>query len=52
MRDWLKNGLKHSKPSAGMIRIRISDIDEYLLKYQVDENFVDAVVDEILRDFN
>jgi hypothetical protein len=35
-----------------MIRIRISDIDEYLLKYQVDENFVDAVVDEILRDFN
>ena len=52
MRDWLKNGLKHSKPSAGMIRIRYSDIDEYLMKYQVDENFVDAVVDEILRDFN
>jgi excisionase family DNA binding protein len=52
MRDWLKSGLKHSKPSGGMIRIRYSDIDDYLLKYQVNENFVDAVVDEILRDFN
>jgi hypothetical protein len=52
IRDWLKNGLKHSKASAGMIPIRCSDIDDYLPKYQVDENFVDAVVVEILRDFN
>jgi hypothetical protein len=52
IRDGLKNGLKHSKPSAGMIPIRCSDIDDYLPKYQVDENFVDAVVVEILRDFN
>jgi hypothetical protein len=52
IRDGLKNELKHSKPSAGMIPIRCSDIDDYLPKYQVDENFVDAVVVEILRDFN
>ena len=51
MRDLLKRGLKHSRVSSGMIRIRYSDIDEFLMQYQVSENQIDKIVDEVLRDF-
>jgi excisionase family DNA binding protein len=40
-RDWLKNGLKHSRLNAKTIRIRYSDIDEFLERYQVDDHLVD-----------
>ena len=52
MRDWLKEGLKHSRLPSGTIRIRYSDIDEYLEQFQVNDNLVDNVVDEIMNDLN
>ena len=51
MRDLLKRGLKHSRVSSGMIRIRYSDIDEFFMQYQVSENQIDKIVDEVLRGF-
>jgi hypothetical protein len=51
MRGMLKGGLKHSRLSSGMIRIRYSDIDEFFMQYQVSENQIDKIVDEALRDF-
>ena len=51
MRGLLKRGLKHSRLSSGMIRIRYSDIDEFFKQYQVSENQIDKIVDEVMRDF-
>ena len=52
IREWLKEGLKHSRLPSGTIRIRYSDIDEYLEQFQVNDNLVDNVVDEIMNDLN
>ncbi len=51
-REWLKNGLKHSRLNAKTIRIRYSDIDEFLDRFQVDDHLVDDLVDSVMRDFN
>ena len=51
MRDLLKRGLKHSRVSSGMIRIRYSDIDEFFMQYQVSEDNIDRIVDEVMKDF-
>jgi hypothetical protein len=51
MRGLLKRGLKHSRLSSGMIRIRYSDIDEFFMQYQVSENQIDKIVDEVMRHF-
>jgi len=52
IREWLKEGLKHSRLPSGTIRIRYSDIDEYLVQFQANDNLVDNVVDEVMNDFN
>jgi excisionase family DNA binding protein len=51
MRDWLKEGLKHSRLPSGTIRIRYSDVNEYLEQFQVNEHAIDAMVDEVLKEF-
>ena len=51
MRKLLKQGLKHSRLPSGTIRIRYQDIDNYLEQFQVNEDQVDDIVDEILKDF-
>ena len=51
-REWLKNGLKHSRLNAKTIRIRYRDIDEFLDRFQVDDHLVDDLVDSVMRDFN
>lgn len=51
-RDWLKEGLKHSRLNAKTIRIRYVDIDEFLEQFQVDDHLVDNLVDSVMRDFN
>lgn len=50
-RDWLKDGLKHSRLNAKTIRIRYSDIDEFLERFQVDDHLIDDIVDSVMRDF-
>ena len=52
IREWLKEGLKHSRLPSGTIRIRYIDIDEYLEQFQINDNLVDAVVEEIMNDFS
>jgi hypothetical protein len=51
MRGMLKRGLKHSRLSSGMIRIRYNDIDEFFMQYQVSENQIDKIIDEVLSGF-
>jgi len=51
MRDWLKEGLKHSRLPSGTIRIRYSDVNEYLEQFQVNEHAIDAMVDEVVKEF-
>lgn len=48
-RDWLRAGLKHSRLPSGTILIRYSWIDEFLEKYQANENQIDKIVNEILK---
>lgn len=49
-RDWLKAGLKHSRLPSGTILIRYSWIDEWLEKYEVNENKVNEIVDQTLKE--
>jgi hypothetical protein len=49
MREWLKQGLKHSRLSTGTILIRYSDIDDWLESFAVDIDQVDQIVDEVCR---
>jgi excisionase family DNA binding protein len=50
LRDWLKNGLRHSRVSAGMILVSYAAIDEYLARFEVNENQVDDIVDEVMQE--
>ncbi|UCE05173.1 MAG: hypothetical protein JSW07_16355 [bacterium] len=50
LRSWLKQGLKHSRLSTGAIFIKYSDIDDFLKKFEVDENEADRIVNEVCRE--
>ena len=50
-REWLKKGLPHSILPSGTILIRYSAIDDFLESYSVQDNTVDTLVDDIIRDF-
>jgi excisionase family DNA binding protein len=50
LRDWLKNGLRHSRISAGMILVSYAAIDEYLVGFEVHKNQVDDIVDEVMQE--
>jgi len=52
VRNWLKEGLKHSRLRTGRILIKYSCLDEYLESLADQVNEVDRVVKEVLRDFN
>lgn len=49
-RKWLKDGLRHSRVGRTIL-IKYSWIDEYLAKYEVLQNEVDEIVEEILKKF-
>ena len=54
LRDWLKYGLRHSRPrSGGTILIKYKWIDEFLERFEVKEDqnldhMVEGVVSEVL----
>ena len=51
LRDWLKNGLRHSRvKGTGTILISYSAIDAYLVGFEVRTDQVDEIVDAVLRD--
>jgi len=41
LRRWLDDGLAHSR-IGGLLRIKYSDIDEYIRRYQVDKQHVES----------
>ena len=51
MRDWLKDGLKHSRLPTGTVLIKIAWLDDYLESFAGKEDQVDKIVNETLRDF-
>jgi len=51
-RNWLKEGLKHTRLPTGTILIKYSYIDEYLESFSCRENEVERIVNETLLEFN
>lgn len=49
MRDWLKDGLKHSRLPSGTILIKYEWLDAYLEAFAAKEDQVDMIVKETLR---
>ena len=49
IRSWLKDGLRYSRLKSGTILIKIEWIDEYLERFEAQENEVDRIVDEAVR---
>jgi hypothetical protein len=45
----LKEGLHHARLPSGTILVKYSDTDEFLSRFIVQENEVDALVDEIVQ---
>lgn len=50
-RDLLKQGLKHSRLPSGTILVKADYINQFLESYIVNENLVDDLVNEALREF-
>ena len=51
LREWLKKGLPHSVLFSGSILIKYSAIDDYLESYSVQDNEIDTLVKDVMRDF-
>jgi len=49
MRDWLKDGLKHSRLPSGTVLIKYEWIDTYLETFAEREDQVDKIVSETMR---
>ena len=49
VRNWFKQGLKHSRLKSRTILIKVAWMDEYLETYADQENKVDKIVEEALR---
>jgi len=50
MRDWLKDGLKHSRLPTGTILIKFEWVDEYLETFAAKDDRVGKIVAATLRD--
>ena len=49
-RNWLKLGLKHSRLPSGTVLISYRAIDEFLKKFEGNENQVDKIVTDVCKD--
>ena len=50
LRDWLKDGLRHSRLGTGTILVAYAAIDEYLARFEVNSNQVDDIVNEVMQE--
>ena len=50
LRDWLKDGLRHSRLSTGTILVAYAAIDEYLARFEVHSNQVDDIVNDVMQE--
>lgn len=48
-RDFLKQGLCHSRLKSGTILVKYSEIDQFLRGFEATENKAEKLVDEILK---
>lgn len=51
LRNWLRDGLRYISLRSGRILIAYEAIDEYLAKFEVNGNEIDALVNEIAEGF-
>ena len=49
MRDWLKNGLKHSRLPSGTILIKREWIDDFLTRFEVAENEAERITNQVME---
>ena len=49
MREWLKDGLKHSRLPSGTVLIRYEWADQYLESFTAKDDQVDRIVAETMR---
>jgi len=50
LEDWLKSGLRFVK-IRGCRMTKPEWVDDYLMRYEVNQNQVDSVVNEVMKDF-
>ena len=50
IRDWLKNGLRHSRLPSGSILIQRIWLDEFLQAFEVSDREVDTIVEGVLKE--
>jgi len=50
-RNWLKEGLRHVR-LRGTIRIKFEWIDEFLESFSVEEDRVEQIVDDVMKEIN
>lgn len=51
LRGWLKDGLRYISLRSGRILISYEAIDEYLARFEVTGNEIDAIVNEMAEGF-
>ncbi len=51
-RPWLKKGLRHIRLPSGSILIKKEWIDDFLVSFEIVENRVDDLVDDIIGELN
>jgi len=49
-RNWLKQGLRHIRTNTGAILVKYSWIDDFLESFEIQEDEVQRVVNEIERE--
>lgn len=49
-RGWPKLGLKHVRLPSGKILVKFSDIDSFLEKYQVNEDQIEKIVGDTMKE--
>lgn len=49
LRNWLRQGLRHSQLPTGTILIRYGDIDDFLERFAINGNQTDQIVDEVMK---
>jgi len=51
VRTLLSEGLPFSRLRSGTILLSIDQVDQYLKKYEIKNNAVDEIVDDVIRNF-
>ena len=52
VRSWMKKGLRYSRLESDTVLFSFSWIDQYLKRFEVNENIADAIVNEALREIS